>query len=70
MKLNMIDARGLSCPQPVLMAKKALEMNTEGIKVMVDNTTARENVSRYGKNAGYKVDSKEDNGDYLLTIKK
>ncbi len=41
----VIDARGLGCPQPVIMAKKAIEEN-EQITVLVDNDTAVENIRR------------------------
>jgi selenium metabolism protein YedF len=40
-----IDARGLSCPQPVLLAKKAIAENEEVI-VLVDNEIAVENIRR------------------------
>jgi len=40
-----IDARGLACPQPVIMAKKAIEEN-EQITVLVDNDMAVENIRR------------------------
>lgn len=40
-----IDARGLSCPQPVLLAKKAIE-ESEEVTVLVDNETAAENIRR------------------------
>jgi selenium metabolism protein YedF len=40
-----VDARGLACPQPVLLAKKALEKNEE-VTVLVDNETAVENIRR------------------------
>lgn len=70
MKLNQIDARGRSCPEPVLLTKKAVEKNPEGIQVLVDNATARENITRFGKNAGYQVEVKEINDDYLLTLTK
>lgn len=45
MKNIIVDARGLSCPQPVVLAKKALEFNKK-VKVIVDNETALENVKR------------------------
>ncbi len=70
MSLNKIDTRGRSCPEPVLMTKKALLNNPKGIEVLVDNVTARENVSRFGRNAGYKVDVKEEQEDFLLTVRK
>lgn len=70
MKLNQIDARGLSCPQPVLLAKKGIEKNPGGIQVLVDNTTARDNVTRFANNSGYKVEASIQGGDFLLTLKK
>ena len=42
-----IDARGRSCPEPVIMAKRALKENEE-IDVLVDNRASLENVQRYG----------------------
>lgn len=40
-----VDARGLACPEPLMMAKKAIEEN-ESITVLVDNDTAVENIRR------------------------
>lgn len=69
--MNQIDARGVSCPQPVLMTKKALESNPEGIDVVVDNMTARGNVERFMKNAGYKVTIKDiDQEESILSARK
>lgn len=70
MKLNQIDARGLSCPQPVLLTKKGVEKNPEGVQVLVDNTTARDNITRFAGNSGYKVDTKAQGSDFLLTLTK
>lgn len=54
-----VDARGLACPQPVLLAKKAIEV-TEEVTVLVDNDTAVENIRRLAvKTAcGYSVTEK------------
>ncbi|GAA0127376.1 sulfurtransferase TusA family protein [Clostridium senegalense] len=65
-----VDARGVSCPQPVLMTKKALEENKDGIVVLVDNTTACNNVQRFMKNAGYNVSVKEDEEEFIIEAKK
>lgn len=68
---EIVDARGLSCPQPVLMTKKALENNKgDTLEVMVDNATAKENVTRFASNAGYQVTVTEDGEDYLLVLSK
>ncbi len=41
-----VDARGRACPEPVMLTKKALEEADE-ITVIVDNSTAGENVRRF-----------------------
>ncbi|HCL4446504.1 TPA: sulfurtransferase TusA family protein [Clostridium botulinum] len=68
--LVQIDARGVSCPQPVLMTKKALDNNKDGIDVIVDNMTARGNVERFMKNSGYKVTIKEKEDDFIVSARK
>ncbi len=65
--MKKIDTCGMSCPQPVLMAKKGLEQSPEGVEVIVDNTTAKTNVERFLISAGCAV-SVEDHGE--LTILK
>lgn len=64
--VKKIDARGLSCPQPVLMSKKALEENPSGIEVLVDNNAACQNIKRFMENAGYKVYIKENDDDFII----
>jgi len=67
-----VDARGFSCPEPVLMAKKALDSLGEGtLRVRVDTVTSRENITRMASRAGFSVQSEETaEGDFLLTITK
>ncbi|RKD21611.1 TusA-related sulfurtransferase [Caminicella sporogenes DSM 14501] len=64
--MDRVDARGMSCPQPVLMTKNAIKNNPNYVEIIVDNNTAKENVSRFLKNNGYKVEISEVNEDYLL----
>jgi selenium metabolism protein YedF len=61
----IIDARGLSCPQPVVLTKNALE-KADDLIVIVDNATAKQNVSRLAEShgLGVSVDEKGD-GIYL-----
>ena len=65
-----IDARGLSCPQPVLLTQQALKSSPASVQVLVDNKTALGNVTRFATAAGYQVTTSEDNGDYILTLSK
>jgi selenium metabolism protein YedF len=69
-----IDNRGLSCPQPVINTKKALEelaqkgINVFTLTVIVDNEAAKENVMRMVRTAGYEptVEAKEKDFSILI----
>lgn len=68
----MVDARGLSCPLPVVMVQKAVNNgNPDELEVMVDAMVCVENVTRFGKSQGYAVTVEElDGGEYRLLLKK
>lgn len=67
---RIVDARTLDCPQPVILTRQALEEADEVVTI-VDNETARENVSRLGRSQGCEVtvEEKED-GTYLTLVRK
>lgn len=67
-----IDARGLSCPQPVLMTIDKIKAMGQGeLLVMVDTEASRENVSRAAERAGWTVRNVSQDGDeYHLTLAK
>lgn len=67
-----LDARGLSCPQPVLMTVNAIKSGgTDIITIMVDNETAKENVCRAAAGKGWTVADIRDEADgCCITIKK
>ena len=67
--MNQVDARGYSCPEPVLMTKNALKNGTP-LAVLVDNETPLQNVRRFAANNGYQVSWKEVGEDYEITITK
>ncbi|MFO7839611.1 MAG: sulfurtransferase TusA family protein [Desulfosalsimonadaceae bacterium] len=67
---NTVDARGLSCPQPVLMALDAIK-KAEGdeLVVLVDTEASRENVGRAVNGQGWQVRSiTEEGGTYRMEI--
>lgn len=67
----MIDARGLSCPMPVVMVQKAVTADApDALDVMVDNQCAVENVTRFAANRGYAVSVTEDGEDFKLHLSK
>jgi len=64
---EIVDARGLGCPQPVILAKRALEREAS-VLVIVDNAIARENVRRLGVSSGCDVQT-ADPGDGTFRIR-
>lgn len=67
----MIDARGYSCPTPVIMVQKAVKEGApERLEVLVDNQCSVENVTRFARNAGYRVSAAGVEGDFKLTLTK
>jgi selenium metabolism protein YedF len=68
--MKEIDARGLACPKPVVLTKKAMADNEEIITI-VDNKTASENVSKLANKMKAEVTVVEEAEDYFkLIIKK
>lgn len=67
-----VDARGLSCPQPVLMTMDEMKKVGQGeITIMVDTETSRENVSRAAESRGWQVREVQEEGEgFRLTIEK
>ncbi len=68
--MKTLDARGLSCPEPVIMLRKAMMSKENEYEITVDNVTSRENVTRYAEHQGYTVKVEENNGEYTLSIRK
>lgn len=60
-----VDARGLPCPQPVILTRNALQESAM-VTTIVDNETAQQNVTRMAEKAGCAVQAeKRDDGIYL-----
>ncbi len=71
MEYNLVDARGRSCPEPVIMTKKALDTHSgREHRVLVDSMVAVENIKRYAINQGYSVKVEEQEQEFTLHIKK
>ena len=67
---KIINACGLSCPQPALLTQQALSSLTGGeVQVLVDSATARDNVSRTAQRAGWKarVENQSD-GSFRISL--
>ena len=66
--MKTLDARGLSCPEPVIMIRKAMASKEKKYEMIVDNQTSKENVTRYAEHQGYKVTVTEKNEVFVLVM--
>ena len=51
--MKVLDARGLSCPEPVIIMRKAMMSKDTEYQIVVDNVVSRENVTRFAEHQGY-----------------
>ena len=68
--MTKVDARGLSCPEPVILISQAMNSGDSAYEIVVDNRVSRENVTRYAEHQGYQVSVAEADGEFTLTIRK
>jgi len=66
--MAQVDARGLSCPQPVILTRKAIKAGTFPIQVTVETVTSRENVRRMAERQGCQVAVREEGDEFILTL--
>lgn len=69
---DILDARGLSCPQPVIIIRGRIkEMDKGTITILVDNETSKENVIRAAENRGWSLESVDiDGDDFKIVLRK
>jgi selenium metabolism protein YedF len=67
-----LDARGMECPKPLILVKKALNNLESGqtLDVLIDNETSKQNVERFCKDNGVLTSSSLDGNVFTLTLTK
>ena len=67
----MVDARGLSCPLPVVMVQNAVKKDhPDHLQVQVDSMVCVENVKRYAASQGYAVSVKDEGDEFTMMLTK
>ncbi len=65
-----VDARGLFCPEPLMMAKAAVDKHPgDPIRVLVDTAAARDNISRMLRKAKREFTVAKDGNDIIIDVK-
>jgi selenium metabolism protein YedF len=65
--MKKIDARGLACPQPVILTKKELD-NGNNVVTIVDNLIAKSNLLKLADKLNCKTSVKEANGEIEISF--
>ena len=67
--MKEVDARGLSCPEPLMLTADALKDAKEAVRVLVTEPHQRMNVEKYAKDHGKTPVSSENDGYFEVVIK-
>ena len=70
--MRIVDTRGQQCPAPLIATRKALKETKTGesFKVLIDNKTSFENVSRFLRDNKTEFNTGEKDGIWTLIITK
>ncbi len=66
-----IDARGLGCPKPVIMAEEAISKIDEGsVDILIDNEASLRNLMRFARKSGLSSEEVRENGHWRVKLMK
>ncbi len=66
--MKIVDARGLSCPEPLMLTAEALKNSTEPVKILVTEPHQKMNVEKLAKDGGRKATSTEVTEGFEIVI--
>ena len=66
-----VDARGFSCPVPLLMVQEEIKKNDPAqLEVLIDAPCALENIQRFAFHNGYRFEAVENGDEWTLKLSK
>lgn len=68
--MNQIDTRGLSCPQPVVLALNEIKTGKGEFEILLDSETSCENVKRLLNKNKLEFDVKENSDHTVYHVKR
>lgn len=66
--MREVDARGLSCPEPVMLTEDALKSGKDPVRVLVTEPHQRMNVEKYARDHGRKATSTATDDGFAVVI--
>ncbi len=67
-EVKIVDARGLSCPLPVVETRRAMATGATALEILVDNATAKANVTRCGRSCGWTLEKALEDPDGTIRL--
>lgn len=64
--MGVLDARGKSCPQPVMMTKTHVDSGEKELEIYLDNAVSASNVQRFLEKNGFRVQIIDDDGTITI----
>lgn len=66
--MREVDARGLSCPEPLMMTAEAIKSDSSPVKVLVTEPHQKTNVEKFAKDYGKKTTVEEIEDGFAVVI--
>ena len=66
--MKEVDARVLSCPEPLMLTAEALKSASGPVKILVTEPHQKMNVEKYAKDHGKKSTASEKDGYFEVVI--
>jgi tRNA 2-thiouridine synthesizing protein A len=67
--LKTIDVRGLACPEPIVIAKRALVDDGEpAVLLLVDSAVTRENLQKFAASKGFAYEEQGGDGQWRIGL--
>lgn len=66
--MREVDARGLSCPEPVMLTEEALKSGKDAVRVLVTEPHQRMNIEKCAKDHGRKYTCEETADGFAVVI--
>ena len=63
-----VDARGLSCPEPLMLTAEAIKSDNSPVKVLVTEPHQKTNVEKFAKDKGKKTTTTKKGSEFEIVI--
>lgn len=67
--MKIVDAKGLSCPQPLILTRKTIAEKSGDFRLVLDDEIARKNIERLLKHENKEFSVTTENDEILIDVK-